>query len=114
MFRSILVPLDRSAFAEAALPPAVAVARRAGAPLHLVEVHELYGVGDPHAGWAPYEPDRDAEWRRREQLYLDATAKWLSAAGDVRVTAGAPCGSAVLLETVADNVLEQRGESERT
>lgn len=54
-FRSILVPLDGSDVAEQALPVAASLARRAGAALHLVSVHEpvptvvagqagLYGV----------------------------------------------------------------------
>lgn len=40
MFKKILVPLDGSAFAEAALPLATAVARRSGAAIELVNVHE--------------------------------------------------------------------------
>jgi nucleotide-binding universal stress UspA family protein len=39
MIRSILVPLDGSPFAEHALPLAMTLARRAGASLHLVQVH---------------------------------------------------------------------------
>jgi len=38
--RSILVPLDGSTFGEHALPLAAALARRAGATLHLVHVHQ--------------------------------------------------------------------------
>jgi len=37
MFSSIMVPLDGSAFAEQALSYALAVARRAGAALHLID-----------------------------------------------------------------------------
>ncbi len=54
MYRSILVPLDGSAFAEAAIPLALSIADRAGAHLELVRVHELYALHDPHASWAPY------------------------------------------------------------
>jgi len=39
-YRSIMVPLDGSAFAEQALPPAIAVASHTGAALHLVQVEE--------------------------------------------------------------------------
>ena len=41
MYRSLLVPLDRSLFAEQALPLALNIARRAGARLDLVAVHAL-------------------------------------------------------------------------
>lgn len=40
MYRQILVPLDGSRFAEAALPLALDVSRRTGAALHLVTVQE--------------------------------------------------------------------------
>lgn len=39
MIRSLLVPLDGSPFAEQALPLAVALARQAGAAIHLARVH---------------------------------------------------------------------------
>ncbi|HEX9109146.1 MAG TPA: universal stress protein [Longimicrobiales bacterium] len=56
--RSVVVPLDGSILAEAALPLAVEIARRAGALLHLVQVPApvpvaLVGAG---AGWDD-EPD---------------------------------------------------------
>lgn len=41
MIRNVLVPLDRSAFAEQALPPAIAIARRAQAQLHILHVRTL-------------------------------------------------------------------------
>jgi nucleotide-binding universal stress UspA family protein len=40
MYRSILVPLDGSSFGEHALPLAAGIARRAGARLRLVHVHD--------------------------------------------------------------------------
>ncbi|HEX9106080.1 MAG TPA: universal stress protein, partial [Longimicrobiales bacterium] len=40
MYRSILVPLDGSSFGEHALPLAAGIARRAGAKLSLVHVHQ--------------------------------------------------------------------------
>jgi nucleotide-binding universal stress UspA family protein len=39
MYRSIMIPLDGSAFGEYALPFALGLARRTGARLHLVHVH---------------------------------------------------------------------------
>src|SRR5262245_55962212 len=41
MIHSILVPLDASPFGEHALPLAANIARRAGARLHLVHVHQF-------------------------------------------------------------------------
>lgn len=41
MIRNVLVPLDRSSFAEQALPPAIAIARRAQAQLHILHVRTL-------------------------------------------------------------------------
>jgi nucleotide-binding universal stress UspA family protein len=41
MIRTVLVPLDRSPFAEQALPAAIAIARRAKAELHLLHVRTL-------------------------------------------------------------------------
>jgi nucleotide-binding universal stress UspA family protein len=107
MYRSLLVPLDRSSFAEQALPLALSIARRADARLELVEVHALYALEDPTAGRAPFESERDAERKRREQLYLDATAKWLTSMSPVSATTGVLRGSAVLPETVADSILER-------
>jgi nucleotide-binding universal stress UspA family protein len=40
MYRQILVPLDGSRFAESALPLALSVSRRTGAPIHFVTVQE--------------------------------------------------------------------------
>jgi nucleotide-binding universal stress UspA family protein len=86
MFRSILVPLDGSEFAEVAIPPALSIASRAGASLELLRVHELYTLHDPHACWIPYEPDEDARFRANEQAYLDVTAKRLQTGASIHVT----------------------------
>jgi nucleotide-binding universal stress UspA family protein len=107
MYRSLLVPLDRSSFAEQALPLALSIARRAEARLDLVEVHALYALEDRTAAWLPFEPNRDAECRQQEQVYLDATAKWLTSVAQVPVTADVFCGSAVLPETVVEGLLER-------
>jgi nucleotide-binding universal stress UspA family protein len=107
MYHSLLVPLNRSSFAERALPLALSIARRAGARLDLVEVHALYALEDPHAAWVPFEPERDAERKQQEQLYLDATATWLTSVSLGSVSTGVLPGSAVLSETVADSILER-------
>src|SRR5271165_560475 len=104
MYRSLLVPLNRSSFAEQALPLALSIARRANARLDLVEVHALYALEDPTAGWLPFESNRAAEFKHQEQLYLDATAKWLASVSPVSVTAGVLSGSTVLRSMVADSI----------
>lgn len=62
MYRSILLPLDGSEFAEKALPVAAEIARREGARIHAVHVHEpLFG-------------EIDAELQERERAYLEERA----------------------------------------
>jgi nucleotide-binding universal stress UspA family protein len=107
MYRSLLVPLDRSSFPEQALPLALSIARRAKARLDLVEVHAHYDLEDPHAGWAPFDRRLDAEWERQERVYLDATARWLASVSPVSVTTAVLPGSNMLAEFVADGILER-------
>jgi len=87
MFRTILVPLDGSPFAEQALPWALSIARRAGACLDLVRGHVLYAFKDPAYSWGPYDPAMDAEAARQEHLYLEGAARRLSAAALVPISA---------------------------
>jgi nucleotide-binding universal stress UspA family protein len=83
MFRTVLVPLDGSWFAESALPTAARFAKDAGAKLSLVLVHEpapaLIGMGDVVLP----SRDLDFEWRSRQQSYLAATAADASTAWGV-------------------------------
>lgn len=73
MFRNILVPLDGSVFSEHALPFAMSLARRAGAHLHLVRVHEPLAVVVPAMAGAAPSPELE-QWNRgmeeTESLYL--------------------------------------------
>lgn len=107
MLPSILVPLDRSAFAEQALPLAAAIARRARARLELVQVHALYAMADAAASWCPYDPRQDAEREREERLYLEGVARSLSARIPVEVATAVLPGSAATPETVADSLIER-------
>lgn len=69
MYSLILVPFDGSAFAERALPAALAIARDTGAAVELVHVHEPL----PPSGGAPmYEPRLDQENRAAVCRTLDA------------------------------------------
>lgn len=64
MTRLILVPLDGSRFAEAAIPLARELARKARASVHLIHAHEPAAVAalqGPAPGGPAAEPDRGAE-----------------------------------------------------
>jgi nucleotide-binding universal stress UspA family protein len=104
MYRSVLVPLDGSEFAEQALPWAASIARRVRGRLDLVRVHVLYALKDPTATWAPFNPVLESECKEDEQLYLDATAAWLEGMMGVEVT------STLLHGLTADGVLERGRE----
>jgi nucleotide-binding universal stress UspA family protein len=95
VYRSILVPLDGSPFAEQALPLALSIARRARAQLDLVRGHVLYALQDPTCAWMPYDPAQEDECLRTEQTYLDATARWLTAGTPVRTTTAVLTGPPV-------------------
>jgi nucleotide-binding universal stress UspA family protein len=77
MYRSLLVPLDGSAFAEHALPFAASIARRAGAALQVVHAHvpvtNLY-ISSELVG----DLTLDATIRENEVAYLDGVVKRLA------------------------------------
>jgi nucleotide-binding universal stress UspA family protein len=106
MFRSILVPLDCSPFAERALTLALGIARRAGARLDLVTVHVSYYPEESIPRGTHIDPEREAERRRQEQAYLDETSARAAAAG-IAVTAAVLPGSAVSPSVLADSILER-------
>jgi nucleotide-binding universal stress UspA family protein len=101
MFRTILVPLDGSSFAEQALPWALSLARRAGANLDLVQVHVPYVVKDPTPRGIPYDPALEDKSKRQVQLYLASTAKWVGA------MAAVPMTTAVMAAQEVDGILER-------
>jgi nucleotide-binding universal stress UspA family protein len=77
MFRTLVVPLDGSPFAEQALPVAVGIARRSGAAVRLV--HVLPPVPSIYGEAALFlEDDVEARFRERrqaeQQAYLDRVA----------------------------------------
>lgn len=81
MYRTILLPLDGSSFAEQALPAARAIAQRTGAQLRLAVVHQ------PLPAWAQRAVPEGAEAQAREseQSYLDGAAEELRQGGVDRV-----------------------------
>jgi nucleotide-binding universal stress UspA family protein len=79
------VPLDGSAFAEQALPLALGIARRAGAALNVVRVHQpLTPVYADSI--APGTCEVEARVLEQERAYLDGVAKRLTTASSVPVT----------------------------
>ena len=101
MFRSILVPLDGSRFAEAAIPTAVGLARLAHGHLHLLTAHipaaAVVGMGE-----LPVVPNElDADLKQRELAYLSETAVKLGMVGGAPVESrqvDGPAGTAVCEE----------------
>lgn len=86
MFHSILVPLDGSRFAEAALPVGARLARSARARLHLLLAHQptaaLVGLGEITAA----DPGIDQALQAEERAYLSGTAARFGPSGDGQVT----------------------------
>lgn len=83
-FQNILVPLDGSGFAEAALPAAVRVARSSKATIHLVTVRQLIpAVVALGEAFAP--PVSNEEISNEDREYLVATQALLLREGAPRV-----------------------------
>jgi len=101
LFRSILVPLDGSSFAEQAVPLAVDLARRAGALLQVVMVYEPLPVWAMSLEVPQIDPAFDREARQRSRAYLDGIVARLKAEANV------PVSGAVLEGPVASTIGEQ-------
>jgi nucleotide-binding universal stress UspA family protein len=98
MLKSILVPLDGSAFAEEALPTALAIAARESARLELVIAHEVlpaYRV----QGAPPRDSRLDNEIREERSRYVDGVDLIAIA------THGRGVAGRLLVGSVADKVL---------
>jgi nucleotide-binding universal stress UspA family protein len=103
-FRSLLVPLDGSRFAEQALPLATAIARQAGAILELALVHHpapplATALEVPEVG-----AQLDVEGRGREAEYLRIQAERIRGEAGLRV-------NAVLLDGGVAGALQRHVES---
>ena len=95
--RSILVPLDGSQFGEHALSYAMSLARRAGARVDLVHVHE--SATFPDLGPSVRTED-DWEARRRSTEYIEGVARRVTDASPV------PCRPLLLEGRVADTLCD--------
>ncbi len=88
MYRSILVPLDGSSFGERALPLAARIARRAGAELRLVHVHDQE-VEPEYPSLTPYRFEGldarmlDRRTEVEEGEYLEEVSRRLTEAAPV-------------------------------
>ncbi|HJR36131.1 MAG TPA: universal stress protein [Gemmatimonadales bacterium] len=105
MFDTILVPLDGTRFAEAVLPGAVRLARRARGRLHLLLAHQpaaaLVGMGE-----VAVHPGPDLGLQRQEEEYLADVVSRLD-----RMGAG-PVGSRRLTAPAGDAICEEAGRVE--
>ena len=77
MLHTIMLPLDGSALAEHALPTAISLARRSGATLHLVRVHDPYAANVD----ASRIPEVDDAIRAEEMRYIQHVVGRAGAAG---------------------------------
>lgn len=88
MYRSILVPLDGSSFGERALPLAARIARRSGAELRLVHVHDQE-VEPEHPSLTPYRFEGldarvlDRRTEAEEGAYLEEVSRRLTESAPV-------------------------------
>ena len=101
MFRSIMVPLDGSPFAEQALPLATELARRSGAILQVALVHHPVPALATAIEVPDIEAQLDQEARAHEQTYLSSILERL------RRTANIPVTSVLLDGPVAESLQHQ-------
>ncbi len=100
-FRSLLVPLDGSAFAEHALPFAMALAKSCGARIRVLHVHSpLDWASDPIQFQASIGPDF---WRKHQQrVYLDGVLQRMAEHGFSRGTTTLRQGQSVAASISAE------------
>jgi nucleotide-binding universal stress UspA family protein len=106
MFTELLVPLDGSPLADAAIPHAVEIARRTGGGLHLVRVHTPVATiaSPPEAAIFIPDPSWDAQLREDTRTWLAQRALEIRRTMDVPVTFELRVGSPVdeIAEAAAD------------
>jgi nucleotide-binding universal stress UspA family protein len=76
MYRSIVVPLDGSTFAEQALPLAAVIAGRTRGTIHLLRSHVCY-LEVYEAKVVPFDPARERAWNQLESEYLEDVSRRL-------------------------------------
>lgn len=103
MMRSLLVPLDGSAYSEQSLPLATELARATGATVHLAHVHVLQApesfLSNTQYRFEGLDLDAyEARYQQKEKAYL------LGVAERVDATAHTPVDTTVLEGRVTDNL----------
>lgn len=108
MYRSILVPLDGTQFGEHALAPALAIARRTSARLHLVHVHvsSLPVPMDAVPATASLR-EHELEWAA-DRAYVDSVVERIRRRSRVM---GVPAEATLLDGPVARSLAEQAVEA---
>lgn len=102
--RSILVPLDGSAFAEQALPLAVDLARRSGAILQVALVHQSLPAFAAGMEMPVMTAEFENDARLREQAYLDLVVNLLLREEKIRA-------ASVLLDGFVAQAIESHVEA---
>lgn len=105
MFEMILVPVDGSRFAEAALPHARRLAREVPARLRLVMAHHVLPAWNPAIGFPDGGAALEEETRQRETRYLEALAKAVAA------ESGRPVDWALLNGAPGDAIVQDAQDS---
>jgi nucleotide-binding universal stress UspA family protein len=107
MFTELLVPLDGSALADAAVPHAVEIARRIKGSLHLVRVHTPAATiaSPPEAAIFIPDPSWDTQVREDTRTWLSQRAQDVRKSMDLPVTFELRVGSAV--EEIAGSAAER-------
>jgi nucleotide-binding universal stress UspA family protein len=93
MYRTLLVPVDRSAFAEHALPLALSIARQSRASIHLVAVSTPVSI-TPLEGLYVSPTELQEEAKARYQTYLDGAMARLRERIDVPISGEVVSGEA--------------------
>jgi nucleotide-binding universal stress UspA family protein len=81
VYRNVLAPVDGSSFSEHAIPYAGAIARRAGARLHVVLVHTPLPTLSAEIAPTELVTEWEDAFRQKEARYLDALVKTLQGQG---------------------------------
>ena len=101
MYTELLVPLDGSPLANAAVPFAVEIARRLKGGIHLVRVHTPFVVFSPGADTMAPIPDPSLDERAREEAQT-----WLiRRANELRTSAGVPVTSELRVGSPVEEIV---------
>jgi nucleotide-binding universal stress UspA family protein len=104
MLQTILVPVDGSRFAEAALPHAKRLARSADSTIRLALVHHIMPAWNPGMAFPDGGASMERETRQREERYL------ANLAAAVAAESGRPVETALLDGSPGEALVQYAGE----